>query len=74
MSGAADMPIGCALIFCICHSGAPQRGEPGIHNHRSCRTVAEIILQQSWLWIPDLPRSLSSGRATSREPVGGNPE
>ena len=36
--------------------------------------MAEKIFVRWWLWIPDLPRSLSSGRPLRAGPVGGNPE
>jgi hypothetical protein len=39
--------------FLIGHSGAVQRTEPGIHNHRSGRpTLRESDLGIPWLWIP----------------------
>jgi len=44
-----------ACTFPIRHSGAVQRTEPGIHNHRSSRAIwAEFDPEPSWLWIPAL--------------------
>jgi len=43
MLGAADMPIGCALIFCIRHSGLPPiSGLPEIGKLFSKPAIADL--------------------------------
>ena len=63
------------------HSGAERSEEPGIHNHRSGRTRAEIVLLELWLWIPDLPPTKSAVAdldflvsISGKPEIDGNPE